>query len=203
MASVYSDRQPPLPRDRRRDSGYRNPSEDSYDSRYDSRPNSSHYDGYSQHTAPPNEQPKSKADTLTKFALGAAIIYGVLRIWNGEKNAEKERRRKRDRRRDFEKRKAARRREDDRREREMERETWSEDEQSEVTDMKRIGYAPSRSRSRRAKSRAPEERDQSRPERSRSRGPPRLDPPSPPSMTRASNVEGHGYEEHRSKSRAR
>ena len=73
-------------------------------------------------------------------------------------------------------------------------------EESEVTEVKRIGYAPARSRSRRAKSRAPDERE----ERSQSRGPPRIDgPPAPPTETRASNLDGRGYEEHRSKSRPR
>ncbi|KAK3677103.1 hypothetical protein LTR78_003308 [Recurvomyces mirabilis] len=142
---------------RPRQSRYRTPSSSRSRSRSRSRsppprPRTSyhHDDTHSTRSARTAETPGSggsKFDTLGKATIAIGIISvlsGLLQIWNTKKTAERERQDKRRRREMFERSKVQRRREEakveDERRRRRDRARW-EEERSEVSDVRRIGYA--------------------------------------------------------------
>lgn len=136
------------------------------------------------------EKESSTASKFGRVALGVVFVSVVAKAfdsWWKKKEEERERERLREKRRQFEKAKARRRREEDRRERRREERMRREEEEyevSEVSEMRRIGFAPVEEV-----------------ERSRSRAPRRLE--APPEQDEDEDEEDSGEPRRKNRSRSR
>lgn len=161
-------------------------SEDSYTSRPRfGRHTSSASDGF---TRRGEAKESSTASKFGKVALGAifvTVVANAFNTWMKKKEEERDKDRLREKRRQFEKAKARRRREEDRRERQREerqRRAEAEYEVTEISEVRRIGYAPAEEQ-----------------ERSRSRQPRRLEAP----PEQEGDDEEQDFSERRRKNRSR